>query len=1141
MALKFVVSNRLEVLASELVKMLKERPAGISPLVREVIAVVNPGNAKWLTHELARQMGVCLNVDFVTRGGFWNRVIPGMKKSSETYNPRTMAWHIMKILSEEAPADKALSTYLRDADKGASKYHFNLAEEIAGVFDVYQVYRADVLNSWSNGRTAGGGVETLPHVSWQKDIWMKLRAALGVKSPAELYHEFLKGKSDVECEEIIKKEFPAGRVFVFGIGTLPPIHIELYKKLANFIDVHFLYLNPCSDFWGDVTSERTALWQRKRGDKGAIASGNQMLATLANAGKALFNALLDVEEEYGAAEEMWQGADSATVLAELQNSVLENRAPELVGREMDNSLVIHICHNEMREMEVLRDDILRLMSAESDSGVTLHDIVVMAPDISKYAPAINAVFGQWNKDRPVEQRLLYSITDRTHAEESQLANAFKLLLSQGRSRMRFSEFRELLSYRAVSGILAFEEVQLSAAQNMLYDAGIRWGWDEQQREDFSGVKFSEYSWVQGLQKLAEEYILRNGIGDELGRALGAVADLAQRVNELRKKLSGNHPPAVWRTVLSGIIDDFLFVDKDSKSDEYVLRKGIAEFESTCSWAKIEDLKLPCDVIEAYMETALWSVADTAGFLSRGITFCRLQPLRNIPAKYIWIAGMNDEEYPRRDKLRSFDLLKLKPQSGDRSNRNDDCQLLLEAMLSARKYLRFSYIGNDAHDGLEKPPGVLLNAIRSQIAEAFEEPEKKDVFFELRHKLHHFSPQYFDESSNSIWLEEKRKGLWKNLSEPDFDSAKAVSQRRTLMEAVEEKGVGLIAGLMGEQKGEFFEQLKDCEFLKQKEISVEELLQFWGSPAETWLKKTLRVYHRSKGAEFESDEPVKLNGLDKWHIRNKLLEMFLEEGRFNDSAENWVERSEVMDEIIDFAQKNNLIPVGVRGEQIIYNGIMEGKNVELLKAIQRELDGWERLDKSGKVSLRFGECTLDGEISDLYKKNGSVMMFRATASDIKLKEWMRLVVLNSLIPLCNLPSEGLTHRHSIVVGRESALKIDAYDVEGAEYYAKKYFNAMISAFTNDPLPLFLLGKEGAVLCASKLAEKFDNLEGAKGSFRAKWSKYGDYSTDGDLLYNKLMFGNEFTVEVEEEMFKACTEYMLPPNIKVLGLGDVGGKK
>ena len=99
MALKFVVSNRLEVLASELVKMLKERPAGISPLVREVIAVVNPGNAKWLTHELARQMGVCLNVDFVTRGGFWNRVIPGMKKSSETYNPRTMAWHIMKILS----------------------------------------------------------------------------------------------------------------------------------------------------------------------------------------------------------------------------------------------------------------------------------------------------------------------------------------------------------------------------------------------------------------------------------------------------------------------------------------------------------------------------------------------------------------------------------------------------------------------------------------------------------------------------------------------------------------------------------------------------------------------------------------------------------------------------------------------------------------------------------------------------------------------------------------------------------------------------------------------------------------------------------------------------------------------------------
>ena len=229
-------------------------------------------------------------------------------------------------------------------------------------------------------------------------LWERLRAETDTDSPAELYMSFLRGDLDDEARKLIAEEFPLGRVFVFGIGTLAPLHLHLYQNLATFLDVNFLYLNPSRDFWGDVTTERNARWRRLRGDKEAVASGNQMLAALASSGKTLFNNLLDIEA-YGAAEERWQSADSATVLGEVQNAVLENVAPDLTGREADDSLVIHICHSEIREMEVLRTNPSGFESKLSAERLFRRRIVVMAPHF-EYAPCDRGMFGQLEQRPP---------------------------------------------------------------------------------------------------------------------------------------------------------------------------------------------------------------------------------------------------------------------------------------------------------------------------------------------------------------------------------------------------------------------------------------------------------------------------------------------------------------------------------------------------------------------------------------------------------------------------------------------------------------------------------------------------------------------------------------------------------------------
>jgi exodeoxyribonuclease V gamma subunit len=76
----------------------------------------------------------------------------------------------------------------------------------------------------------------------------------------------------------------------------------------------------------------------------------------------------------------------------------------------------------------------------------------------------------------------------------------------------------------------------------------------------------------------------------------------------------------------------------------------------------------------------------AGYLTGGITFCALKPMRSIPSKIICLLGMNDRAFPRPSARLSFDLMEQEPRLGDRSSREDDRYLFLETLLSARERL-----------------------------------------------------------------------------------------------------------------------------------------------------------------------------------------------------------------------------------------------------------------------------------------------------------------------------------------------------------------------------------------------------------------------------------------------------------------------
>src|SRR5262249_22066951 len=107
-----------------------------------------------------------------------------------------------------------------------------------------------------------------------------------------------------------------------------------------------------------------------------------------------------------------------------------------------------------------------------------------------------------------------------------------------------------------------------------------------------------------------------------------------------------------------------------------------------------------------------------GFLTGGVTFCSLKPMRSIPFRVLCLVGMNDSVFPRSMSHVGFDLMPRAPRLGDGSTREDDRYLFLETFLSARQRLYISYAAKNIRDNSTAPPSVLVSELEDYIAQAF---------------------------------------------------------------------------------------------------------------------------------------------------------------------------------------------------------------------------------------------------------------------------------------------------------------------------------------------------------------------------------------------------------------------------------------
>ncbi|EFK7973208.1 exodeoxyribonuclease V subunit gamma [Escherichia coli] len=885
-------SNRLDVLEA-LMEFIVERERLDDPFEPEMILVQSTGMAQWLQMTLSQKFGIAANIDFPLPASFiWDmfvRVLPEIPKES-AFNKQSMSWKLMTLLPQllEREDFTLLRHYLTD-DSDKRKL-FQLSSKAADLFDQYLVYRPDWLAQWETGHLVEGLGEAQ---AWQAPLWKALveyTDELGQPRwhRANLYQRFIE---TLESATTCPPGLPS-RVFICGISALPPVYLQALQALGKHIEIHLLFTNPCRYYWGDIkdpaylakllTRQRRHSFEDRElplfrdsenagqlfNSDGEQDVGNPLLASWGKLGRDYIYLLSDLESS----QELDAFVDVTpdNLLHNIQSDILEleNRAVAGVNIEefsrsdnkrpldpLDSSITFHVCHSPQREVEVLHDRLLAML--EEDPTLTPRDIIVMVADIDSYSPFIQAVFGS----APADRYLPYAISDRRARQSHPVLEAFISLLSLPDSRFVSEDVLALLDVPVLAARFDITEEGLRYLRQWVNESGIRWGIDDDNVRELELPATGQHTWRFGLTRMLLGYAMESAQGewqsvlpyDEssglIAELVGHLASLLMQLNIWRRGLAQERPLEEWLPVCRDMLNAFFLPDAETEAAMTLIEQQWQAIISEGLGAQYGDA-VPLSLLRDELALRLDQERISQRFLAGPVNICTLMPMRSIPFKVVCLLGMNDGVYPRQLAPLGFDLMSQKPKRGDRSRRDDDRYLFLEALISAQQKLYISYIGRSIQDNSERFPSVLVQELIDYIGQSHYLPGDEALNCdesEARVKAHltcHHTRMPFDPQN--------------------YQPGNLQSYAREWLPA---------ASQAGKAHSEFVQPLP---FTLPETVPLETLQRFWAHPVRAFFQMRLQVNFRTEDSEIPDTEPFILEGLSRYQINQQLLNVLVEQ-------------------------------------------------------------------------------------------------------------------------------------------------------------------------------------------------------------------------------------------------------------------------
>lgn len=887
--LHVLYGNRPEGLRDLLVEHIQLHP--LDPLESETILVQSNGIAHWLKLAAAHH-GIAMGLEITLPARLqWRiyRSMPGAESVPRVspFDTDRLVWRILRILPDLLKWDHfaPLARYLSDPQDIRRRYQ--LAERIADLFDQYQVYRADWLSAWKEGKESGP--DPFPaEQRWQPLLWRSLcedmPEPLRNTDRAEIHRRCIRYLGEAQG----RPEMVPPRVSVFGVSSLPTQMIEVLHAISRFSRVMIYVHNPSDHRWnrnpeasrndasGSPAHPLLAAWGRQGSDYITALESLGVRDTPFDESAPGRSPRHPIPAPHYSSHFQSFGED--TLLHQLQEDIREFRSPTVhsvkryVRYNTDSpSIQFHVAHSALREVEILHD---RLLDAfNRDPSLRPRDVMVMVPDIGKYAPLISAVFGQ--VDRSDLRYIPFTVSDQGLRNTSPLVTTWETILGLSNSRFTVEDVLGLVRLPALRRRFGIREADLETINRWVDDAGIRWGLDSDQRRQFDlpdgldhntwrfGLRRMLLGYATGTEEVWQEIVGYGGISGQDSALLGSLDTLIAVLDRYRVLFSRNRSPEEWTSLITSAMEDFYQPEGDEEQQPLEsLRSVLRSWQESCDEADFTD-GLPVTVVRDVLLGRLDAPRLTQRYLAGAVNFATLMPMRAIPFRMICLLGMNDGDYPRTVTPPGFDLMQgpegYRP--GDRSRREDDRYLFLEAILSARHSLYVSWVGRDIRDNSVRPPSVLVGRLRDHldatwnVASPVEAPTEASTetpteastitggtvsdLLTIHHPLQPFSSRYFEPGvSLFTYAHEWRARRGSTPASPAPE--------------------------------------RSVSFGEPRELSLRDLTELLRNPTRIYFQETLHVRFPDVETEVSRSESFTLDGLERWHLKSDLLRAMIEE-------------------------------------------------------------------------------------------------------------------------------------------------------------------------------------------------------------------------------------------------------------------------
>jgi len=718
---KIISAQRYEVLEEHLLHHLMQ--PGSDPFHADQVLIPSAALQRRLTFAMADRYGICARVDFsFVATWLWQQVVAVLKDFPERspFDANTLRWRIYKHFdnTQFIQDHPRLQSYLAQAD---ATMRFDLAQQVASLFEQYTTFRADWLEAWASGQviaTHSEEVDARADELWQAALWRILIEDIGEQMQVSAEHPsqlFLKALGERARNQDLPEPLKQ-TVHVFCIPSLPPLYLAWLKGLAKYRDVVLYVLDPCQEYWHDLVTAREQARLQVIGELDYQEVGHRLLASWGRQTQAYVQLLMAQEGEDPVEcleDRHYASLAQNSLLSALQSGIHHlqdlDEGALFEQAHLDGSIQIHSCHSLTRELEVLQDCLLRRFKEPHPPRPA--DILVVVPNLDQAAPLIEGVFGH----APEGCRIPYKISGVAPISVSPCAQGLLTILKLARSRLSLGEVIEALRYPLIADAVGIPHDEVDTLAQWLKEADVRWGLNAHHRTELHLPATQRHSFEDGLDRLWMGYALPENFQgvwlDQLpiervegteSQYLGAFAFFIEKLHALHAQLQKPLTPEEWSSILERTVQVLIKPSVDAAQEVQALSQVIIDRSREIQDALQSDTLIPVDVLMRAFEEGLQGHAK-GGTPTGSVTFAAMPSLRGLPHRFVCILGLNDQEFPSPQKHIEFDLISRAPRYGDRQRHHDERNLFLDLVLAARERLHLSYVGKDRKDNAKLPP------------------------------------------------------------------------------------------------------------------------------------------------------------------------------------------------------------------------------------------------------------------------------------------------------------------------------------------------------------------------------------------------------------------------------------------------------